>query len=372
MKPYVLVSGDFVQTGGMDVANYWLARHLSDRGHEVHLVAHRVAGDLAQRSNICFHRVHKPLRSSFLGEPLLDRAGRYWAGLIAKRGGRVVANGGNCKFRGSNWVHYVHAAYQPSATGGLVRGLKCSMQRRFYLASERRALLDANLIIANSARTRSDLINRLSVHPDRIRTVYYGADADAFHPRSIEAKQQSRKTLGLPAAPPVVLFVGSMADARKGFSVLIEAWKRLCADPNWDVHLAVAGANSGPAAKILEPRVHFLGFRDDIPQVLTACDALVSPARYEAYGLAVHEALCSGLPAFVTADAGVAERYPADLQHLLLTNPEDPADLCARLLRWRGCIDQDRAGISELSQKLRSRTWDHACAEMVDLIEAVG
>jgi len=45
MRPYVLVSGDFVQTGGMDVANYWLARHLSDLGHEVHLVAHHASDD---------------------------------------------------------------------------------------------------------------------------------------------------------------------------------------------------------------------------------------------------------------------------------------------------------------------------------------
>src|SRR4051812_42650721 len=117
MKPYVLISGDFVQTGGMDVANYWLARHLSERGHEVHLVAHRVADDLIRSPNIHFHRVLKPLRSSFLGEPLLDRAGRHWAALIARRGGRVLANGGNCGYKSSNWVHYVHAAYQPTTQG---------------------------------------------------------------------------------------------------------------------------------------------------------------------------------------------------------------------------------------------------------------
>ncbi len=375
MKPYLMVSGDFVRTGGMDVANYWLARHLADRGHEVHLVAHRVADDLAKRENIQFHRVIKPLGSSLLGEPMLDRAGRYWASFVARRGGNVLANGGNCRLKGINWVHYVHAAYQPIIKGSPARRLKSIVERRQYLANERRALSNSKLIIANSARTRSDIVARLAVRPDRVRTVYYGADPDAFHPRTRDAQERSRAKLGVSEGGPLVLFVGSMADDRKGFSSLLEAWRRLCADPGWDAQLAVAGTVSGTGSvrashAAIRPRVHFLGFRHDIPQVLAACDLLVSPARYEAYGLAVHEALCSGVPAFVSASAGVAERYPANLSHMLLPNPEDAADISYRLRQWRTCVDQYRAATSEFGRQLRSRTWDHACAEMVELIEA--
>ena len=250
MKPYLMVSGDFVRTGGMDVANYWLARYIADRGHELHLVAHRIAGDLAQHQNVRFHRVVKPLGSSFLGEPLLDRAGRYWAGVVARRGGRILANGGNCTCQGSNWVHYVHAAYQPVVKGSAARRLKGFMERRLYLASERRALLTSKLILANSARTRSDVVARLAVQPDRVRIVYYGADPDAFHPHPRDEQERSRAMLGLSPGGPVVLFVGSMADDRKGFSSLLAAWNRLCADPAWDARLAVAGADSVTDAKL--------------------------------------------------------------------------------------------------------------------------
>jgi hypothetical protein len=38
MKPYLLVTGDFVKTGGMDRANYALAHYLARQGGEVHLV----------------------------------------------------------------------------------------------------------------------------------------------------------------------------------------------------------------------------------------------------------------------------------------------------------------------------------------------
>ena len=73
---------------------------------------------------------------------------------------------------------------------------------------------------------------------------------------------------------------------RVGAGATIDAWK--------------ARAESEGLAQSIE----FLGFRRDVQKVLGACDILVSPARYEAYGLNVHEALCLGLPALVTRDAG--------------------------------------------------------------------
>ena len=60
-----------------------------------------------------------------------------------------------------------------------------------------------------------------------------------------------------------------------------------------------------------------------------------APARYEACGLAVREALSRGIPALVTAAAGVAEQYPPELGGLLLDDPENPAELQSKLLAWR-------------------------------------
>jgi glycosyltransferase involved in cell wall biosynthesis len=207
--------------------------------------------------------------------------------------------------------------------------------------------------------------------------VYYGIDAERFRPALPAEIIAARAALGWASGRLMVLFTGNMADERKGFGCLFEAWKILCADPSWDADLAVAGSTAAlPAwrtradgAGIL-PRIHFLGFRQDMSRVLAACDALVSPARYEAYGLAVHEALCCGLAAFVTSSAGVAERYPANLGHLLIRNPDDVGGLAGRLRHWRAHLDAYRAGVAEFSRMLRARTWDRACAEMVDLIEA--
>src|SRR5438093_13656312 len=104
MTPFLLVSADFVKTGGMDYPNLALARHLADRGHTVHIAAHRVDPDLASHPNVRVSLVKKPAGSYVLGSFFLDRRGRKLAGESAAEGGRVVVNGGNCHWGDVNWV----------------------------------------------------------------------------------------------------------------------------------------------------------------------------------------------------------------------------------------------------------------------------
>jgi len=117
--PRLIVTGDFVRTGGMDRANYALAHYLARRGHDVHLVAHGVDGNLLAAGRVTFHRVSKLARSYALSAPLLARAGRRVAREVAAEAdGRVIVNGGNCAWGDVNWVHYVHAAWTPRPAGG--------------------------------------------------------------------------------------------------------------------------------------------------------------------------------------------------------------------------------------------------------------
>lgn len=377
MKPYLLVTGDFAQTGGMDMANYALACHVAEQGNEVHLVTHRAAEDLAARPNLAVHRVPKPAGSYLLAGPLLDHFGRYWAARIAARGGRVVVNGGNCRWGDINWVHYVHAAYVPQCAGSAMRKLKSLWGHQRFLADERESLRRARVVITNSERTKRDVVERLSIPVDRVHTVHYGIDGDRFHPPTAEERATARAMLGWPNGKIAVGFVGGLGDRRKGFDTVFTAWKMLCADSQWDADLAVIGAGSdlrlwkSLAIQVgLDSRIHFLGFRRDVSTVLTACDALVGPARYEAYGLGVQEALCCGLPALVTRTAGVAERYPPELHDLLIPDPDDAADLAKRLRDWRARAETYRAAVASLSQRLRAHTWDHMAAQIVDIIEA--
>jgi glycosyltransferase involved in cell wall biosynthesis len=79
-------------------------------------------------------------------------------------------------------------------------------------------------------------------------------------------------------------------------------------------------------------RVHFLGRRDDIPEVLAACDVFALASLWEGNPLSVMEAMAAGLPAVVTAVGGVPELVANEKQGIVVP-PSDPLALSAALLR---------------------------------------
>jgi glycosyltransferase involved in cell wall biosynthesis len=378
LRQYAIVAGDFVRGGGMDAPNFALASHLARTGHTVHVVTFRAAPELAHLPNVVVHRVPKPAGAYVLGAPFLGLAGFLHCGSVASGGGGVVVNGGNCPFPGVNWVHYVHAAFAPiSARLGLRSG-KAAALHRVSLITERVALRCARAVIANSNRTKRDLIERVGIAEDRVRTIYYGVDGDAFRPAGDDERLEARRALGWTGDHPRAVFVGALGDRRKGFDVLYDAWRTLCRRPTWDADLVVLGAGAElPAWQErsredgLDHRVAFLGFRKDVPRILAASDVLVAPTRYEAYGAGVHEALCCGLPALVTSSAGVAERYPERLRPLLLDDPDSVDGLVGALLRWRERAADWGAGVLELSSELRSWRWEDMAREIASVCDTV-
>jgi len=368
-----IVTGDFVCTGGMDRANYALADFASRAGHPVDLVAHRAAPELLERPRLRFHRVPKPLSSYILGEPLLDATGRRVAREARASGGVAVVNGGNCLAGPVNWVHYVHAAY-PQPLALRPRALLRGVHGRIARERERKALGFARLVIANSHATRRTLVEELGVPGERVFVVYYGIDAARFAPAAASAAT-IRRELGWEDRPTLA-FIGALGDQRKGFETLFSAWEKLARGTSWDVNLVAIGAGAEVErwrhrVRVAgqEGRIRLLGFRTDVHRLLSACDGLVAPTRYEAFGLGVAEALAMGLPAVVSAAAGVAELYPSGLHELLLADPQSAAELAIALERWRAALANPAPELKELSGRVRARSWDQMAGQILELVE---
>lgn len=370
-----MTAGDFTTLGGMDRANHAQARYLASRGDEVHLVAHRVADDLMALPNVQVHAVARPAGAHLAGAPLLAREARRWSRSLGASA-RTIVNGGNAA-GAATWVHYLHAVHEPRVEGPLRGRVSAALGRRYYLARERAVITRAALVICNSRRTAADVQRHYRVADSRVRIVYYGVDPGLFAPRTADEQRSGRAALGVAPGRRAALFVGALGDRRKGFDVLFEAWQALAADPAWDVDLLVAGTGGEreaweqrAAAAGLGAAVRFLGFRGDIAAVIASADVLVHPARYEAYGLGVHEAICRGVPAIVAASAGVAERYPATLRDLLIADATDPGGVALTLRRWRADADAWPDRFEPLGQSLRHTSWDVMAAEIATLVEA--
>jgi glycosyltransferase involved in cell wall biosynthesis len=182
--------------------------------------------------------------------------------------------------------------------------------------------------------------------------------------------------LNLPTDRPLAIFVGALGNRRKGFDTLFRSWSILCQKPDWDTDLVVVGRGAEVSVwqqqaidAGIADRMQFLGFVPDLPSILAACDLFVLPSRYEGYSLATQEALGCGIPALVSACAGIAERYPPELAQLLLPDPNDIHELCQRLQHWRCHIDYYRTTVAPFSNLLRSWTWDDMAKSIIEKIE---
>lgn len=375
MSGWLLIAGDFTPLGGMDRANHALAVHLARRsGAPVHIVAHRIWRDLEDEPAVHFHPVRRPFGSHLLGAPLLASAGERWARRL--RPDHVIANGGNADTGDVTWIHYLHAAHVPRAHG-LRRRLQTWASHDYNIRREKAAVRHARLVLCNSERTAADVRDRLGIEPARTRVVYYGSDAAQFPFVAQSERVGLKRDLGWPEDRPVALFVGALGDRRKGFDRLIEGWALLCRDAAWDADLAVTGQGAElphwrrRAVDLgIGPRIRFLGFRTDISRVIGASDVMVHPARYEAYGLGVHEAICRGVPAIVSARAGIAELYPPSLADLLIANVEDVSEIADRLRGWRRDIESVTMRLRPFSDRLRARTWSDMGAEIEQTVTA--
>jgi glycosyltransferase involved in cell wall biosynthesis len=148
--------------------------------------------------------------------------------------------------------------------------------------------------------------------PANVEVVYETVDPAEFRP-ALAGRFRAR--VGIPDDAPLVGAVGRI-DTWKGFDVLLDAFER-AKRQRADLHLVVAGAPvTGKEQLAMDlatraaqlPDVHWLGPRNDTPELFADLDLFVLPSTEpEPYGIVVVEALASGTPAVVTDAGGAPE-----------------------------------------------------------------
>jgi len=169
-------------------------------------------------------------------------------------------------------------------------------------------------VIAISQATRSDLIERLGLSPERIDVVHHGVDHERFNLRAA-AGERAEISDGLGIVEPYLLYLGA-GDARKNLPLLVRAYAQ--SGVAQDVKLVLAGPLSARQRRLLlqtakaagvAERLQLLGYIDErhVPALYRQCMAHVFPSSYEGFGLTVLEAMACGAPTLTTAFSSLGE-----------------------------------------------------------------
>ena len=201
-------------------------------------------------------------------------------------------------------------------------------------------------VIANS-RATADAFVAHGGDRAKVRVVHNGINAAPFDIVPDAQAHVLRERLS-PDAGQVMAVFGRIA-AWKGQQTVITALRELPGD----CHLWIVGAplfgeqafeqelRALAAESGLSPRVHFLGFRHDVPTLMRAADVIVhASALPEPFGRVIVEGMLAQRPVIATAAGGVGEIID-DGRTGVLVPPGDAAALAAAVQALRN--DPSRA-----------------------------
>jgi UDP-glucose:(heptosyl)LPS alpha-1,3-glucosyltransferase len=213
--------------------------------------------------------------------------------------------------------------------------------------------------------------------PERLHDLAPGVRAAAAllpEPQRAARRAAARARLAVAPDQPLLLCVASNF-RHKGLDRTLRAMAQL--PPGWRqrARLAVAGAGAAApfrrlAARLsLDGQVRFLGARDDVPELLSAADLLVHPARREAAGLVLLEAMVAGLPVLTTAVCGHAPLVRQHGMGQVLPPQAGAAELAAAMVELLAAPREPF--LQRASALVAAGTWFGLPDRVVDLLEGL-
>jgi glycosyltransferase involved in cell wall biosynthesis len=219
-------------------------------------------------------------------------------------------------------IHTVH--------GFPVHDYMPGLKRRLLLALERVAARCADRIVCVCDANVAEALSLGIARPEQVRVVVSGVPSEQVRSGSDDSV---RAELGIPTDASVVGTITRLMEQKAPLDFVAAARRVIEADPQ--VHVVMVG--DGPlrdqvaAAAAGIPRLHLLGFRNDVPDVLAMLDVVVFSSLWEGLGRALTEAVLAGKPVVATAVNGVPDLI-VDGETGYLTPAGRPDQLADRIL----------------------------------------
>jgi glycosyltransferase involved in cell wall biosynthesis len=352
--------------GGPVVAAGELVPRLVARGHEVEVLTTTIL-DLAHRpaarsstgvvDGATVHYLGTPLRYRWMGlTPTLPvaLARLERPDVVHVFGFRDPITTGTaawCRWARVPYVFEPLGMFQP-------RLRKVVLKRALDATLYRGVARGAAAVVVASERERDDVV-ACGLAPEKVHVRGNGFP----EPGSAGRNGDVRTQLGIPAAAPLLLYVGRIA-AGKGIDHLLAAVRELP-----EAHLLIAGPDDRHGVSTEAERVHTLPMSEEPPRHLyPQADVFVLASEGESFGMVAAEAAAAGTPVIVSDRCGIAGFFE-DGEALVV-----PYERAAVVDAIRRVLSDDglRAQLARGGPVAARRTsWDHVTDVQESIYRAV-
>ena len=339
MKIALVVYQFIKEKGGVERYVFDLSKQLLERGHEVHIFAHRFSQDhdlslytLKSTNRLVFH--HVPAISFW--SPL-----KYWtfavnAPKIIKKTGikfdlihgvtqtlsqDIYRVGGGC-----HWDYMMHTYPLMQSTTGKI--IMCLNPRHLSILLLERIIFKRNRykqITCISEQCKKEIMHHYKLSSNDIEVIYNGVDIHSFTPQDRQRYRDAiRSKYAVKEDEVLLLFVGS-GFKRKGLKHVIDALSLI--DSHKKVKLLVVGRGKARRYQRLAKekgvlnKLIFVGVHKHIQEMYAAGDIFVFPSEYDAFGTACLEAMASGLPVIISNTSGASEIITHGKDGFIINHP---------------------------------------------------
>ena len=245
--------------------------------------------------------------------------------------------------------------------------------RSYYLDQIRWASEQADHIAVDSDSTRSDVINLLTVSPEKVTTINLAANPLYEQSFSQVDVDETLRKYNLPHG--FILFVGTL-EPRKNLPTLIHAYANLRQDNRVDVPLILVGREGWIFDDIfstigelkLKQHVRHLPniFDEELAHLYHAAGVLVTPSYYEGFGLPALEAQHCGCPVIVSDRGSLPEIVG---EEGIILDPDDGGAWEDTLALVLSDADMRKKMIKSGREQAKEFSWEKTARNMLSLYQ---
>lgn len=284
--------------GGAEVATYNIAKHLAERGHEVHIITtldESLAEEEKTKEDIYIHRIlSRKIR--FIGVVV------FWYKVLLK-----IRNLNPDIIHTQSLIHNAPVMFSniifnfPYIIYG--RGSDVYFPKEPNKSISKLALKNASGVIALSEDMKKEM-NKIC-NRDDISVLPNGIELNKF--KGISEKKLFKKK------EKTIIFVGSLRPV-KGVKYLIKAMNTINKETDTNLIIVGDGIDKEGLKTLVEELnlqdcIHFVGKipNEDVPRYMAQADIFALPSLSEGFPVVVVEAMASGLPIVTTNVRGLPE-----------------------------------------------------------------